>query len=79
MPPVVEQEIVTLVPEVVDVDPPDASCHPDYGPYCVPDIAGDLNCADLPYRVELTGQGDDYGLDRDGDGIGCESLPVFPG
>lgn len=52
-------------------------CHPSYDP-CVP-IASDVDCAggsgNGPVYVEgpITVIGnDEYGLDRDGDGTGCE-------
>ncbi len=49
------------------------SCHPSYRP-CLP-IVGDLNCPDVRAMgkapVSVVGY-DDYGLDRDNDGIGCE-------
>lgn len=35
-------------------------------------LSGDLDCADLPGPVRVTGA-DPHGLDRDGDGIGCEA------
>jgi micrococcal nuclease len=50
-----------------------SDCHPSYTP-CLP-IVGDLDCADVrsmgaaPVRVKGP---DDYRLDREGDGIGCE-------
>jgi micrococcal nuclease len=50
-----------------------SSCHPSYTP-CLP-IVGDLNCPDVRAMgkapVKVIGP-DDYNLDRDGDGIGCE-------
>ncbi len=57
---------------------PLGGCHPDYTP-CIPNEGVDLNCGDLTYQVRLTGDSDQYNLDQDGNGIGCESLPVFPG
>lgn len=45
-------------------------CEPGYIP-CVP-IARDINCNVLNFAVQVTGV-DVYGLDRDGDGIGCET------
>ena len=48
-------------------------CHPSYTP-CLP-IVGDLNCPDVRAmgKAPVTVIGpDDYNLDRDGDGIGCE-------
>ena len=49
------------------------SCNENYEP-CIPTSA-DLNCSDLSFQVVVTGQ-DVYQLDRDGDGLACESLPV---
>lgn len=46
-------------------------CHPDYSG-CVPDDGYDLDCDDIGHGVSVSG-GDEYGLDRDGDGYGCES------
>ncbi len=46
-------------------------CNPNYTP-CVPDVAGDLNCADIGHPVKVVGS-DPYNLDGDGDGSGCES------
>lgn len=50
-----------------------SSCHPSYSP-CLP-IVGDLNCPDVRAmgKAPVTVIGpDDYALDRDNDGIGCE-------
>jgi hypothetical protein len=49
-----------------------SGCEPGYSP-CLPRVA-DLNCSDIPDSkkpVRVTGN-DPYGLDRDGDGWGCE-------
>jgi endonuclease YncB( thermonuclease family) len=46
------------------------SCAPGYSP-CLA-ITDDLDCADVPGPVTVTGQ-DQYGLDRDGDGVGCDA------
>jgi len=48
------------------------TCDENYNP-CVPK-SEDINCSDLSNQVKVTGQ-DIYQLDRDGDGIACESLP----
>ena len=52
---------------------PVANCHPSYSP-CLP-IVADLNCPDVralgAAPVTVIGP-DDYRLDGDGDGIGCE-------
>ncbi len=47
-------------------------CEPGYSP-CLPRVA-DLNCDDIPSSktpVRVSGS-DPYGLDSDGDGVGCE-------
>ncbi|MCH9685731.1 MAG: hypothetical protein K0V04_30140 [Deltaproteobacteria bacterium] len=48
-------------------------CHPSYVP-CLP-VVGDLDCPDVvalgAAPVTVVGP-DEYGLDADGDGIGCE-------
>ena len=50
-----------------------SKCHPSYDP-CLP-IVGDLNCPEVRDMgiapVSVIGP-DDYGLDRDDDGLGCE-------
>ena len=48
-------------------------CSEAYTP-CVLE-AQDRNCADIGFKVTRTGYADPYGLDRDGDGVGCESYP----
>jgi hypothetical protein len=50
---------------------PFAQCDPNYSG-CVP-VAGDVDCADLDQAVQVTGR-DIYQLDRDSDGIACETL-----
>ena len=48
-------------------------CEPGYSP-CLPRVA-DLNCSDIPADkkpVRVTGS-DPYGLDRDHNGVGCQS------
>lgn len=49
---------------------PASTCHPSYDP-CLP-ITDDLDCGDIGQTVRVLGA-DDYRLDRDGDGLGCES------
>lgn len=49
----------------------DSRCHPSYRP-CVPSRTGDVDCGDLGFSVRVVGV-DVYRLDRDRDGIGCES------
>ncbi|MEZ5101965.1 MAG: thermonuclease family protein [Thermoleophilia bacterium] len=50
--------------------PPASGCHPSYRP-CVPDVPYDLDCADIGFTVRVVGY-DEYRLDGDGDGYGCE-------
>lgn len=49
---------------------PRAGCMPEYSP-CVP-VGPDLDCPEIAGPVTVTG-GDPFRLDRDGDGIGCDS------
>lgn len=49
---------------------PAEECHPNYEP-CLP-IVDDLDCPDIRMAIQVTGD-DPYRLDRDGNGIGCES------
>lgn len=58
---------------------PGSSCDPNYSGACVP-IASDVDCAGgsgngpayVSGPVRVVGN-DIYGLDRDGDGVGCDS------
>lgn len=52
-------------------DDSNGDCHPSYDP-CVPNVSYDLDCDDLSGPYSVTGA-DEYGLDADGDGQGCES------
>ena len=47
------------------------SCDPNYSP-CVPLSSSDLDCADIPFPVQVIGA-DPHGFDREGDGLGCEN------
>lgn len=47
------------------------NCNPNYTG-CVPNVSYDLNCKDVGYSVRVIGY-DQYNLDGDGDGYGCES------
>jgi hypothetical protein len=66
-------------PAPVEAAPVDNGCHPSYADECVP-FASDADCAagsgDGPAYVtgpvRVVGP-DDYGLDRDGDGIACDA------
>lgn len=48
-----------------------SNCDPNYSGVCIPKDSPDLDCADIGGPVRVTGS-DHHGLDRDGDGIGCE-------
>ena len=49
-----------------------ANCRPGYS-VCIPPDVGDVDCGELGATdIQVTGD-DPYGLDADGDGIGCES------
>lgn len=62
----------TSDPEDTDLAPGGDGCHPAYDP-CL-EIVGDLNCGDIRQAVTVKQIGvDPYGLDRDDDGVGCES------
>ena len=49
---------------------PPSGCHPSYTP-CVPSGRGDLDCDDIGGSVRVIGP-DEYRLDSDSDGVGCE-------
>jgi hypothetical protein len=60
--------------------PTKSSCDPNYAGACLKPNVSDYDCAggsgDGPYYVQgpITVVGNDhYGLDRDGDGVACES------
>lgn len=46
-------------------------CNPNYSG-CVENSSYDLDCSDIGFEVEVLDY-DEYGLDRDNDGYGCES------
>jgi hypothetical protein len=48
-------------------------CSAEYVGACVPDAGYDVNCPDLAESDFDSVGSDPYGLDRDGDGIACES------
>lgn len=54
-------------------EPPEAGggCDPNYTP-CIPAYPPDVNCGDIGITVQVIG-GDPHGLDRDNDGVACES------
>ena len=48
-------------------------CEPSYPTICLPPPPPDLDCPEIPYTDFLVVPPDAHGLDRDEDGIGCES------
>ncbi len=56
-------------PPPEETEPP-GDCEPGYDP-CVPPYPPDVDCSDVSGPVAVTGS-DPHGLDRDGDGVGCE-------
>lgn len=59
-----------------------ALCNGSYPDFCIPSKPPDLDCRDAPLlgRVDFRVDGrDPHGLDRDGNGVGCESGTTAPG
>lgn len=49
------------------------NCDPSYPDFCIPSPPPDLNCKDIPHKNFTVLPPDPHKLDRDKDGIGCES------
>lgn len=71
--------VAPTTPPTSPTAPSGAGCHPSYDP-CIADTGGDVDCAggsgNGPRYVEgpVTVRGDDeYDLDHDDNGVGCES------
>jgi hypothetical protein len=47
-------------------------CNPSYEGACVPDDGYDHDCPEVAHQVTIVGPDTDR-LDRDGNGLGCES------
>lgn len=58
-----------LVQQAPKTQEPASNCMTGYEP-CLP-VRGDMNCPEINHPVTVTGS-DPYGLDRDGDGVGCD-------
>lgn len=73
-----QEELAAQAAAAAEPEPVAASCHPSYDP-CLDPSASDYDCeggsGDGPmYTGSVTVKGgDDYGLDNDGDGTGCDS------
>ncbi len=59
-------------PSISLSDAPLDNCHPNYVGVCLP-VDNDVRCKDIPYKRFQWVNSDPYKLDRDGDGICCES------
>jgi hypothetical protein len=87
LPLVVKKEPATPTPTLSATNTPQPSLTPtnDGVPaYCTCIVPPDLDCGDFSTHYEaqacfdhcqILGYGDVYGLDGDGDGLACESLP----
>lgn len=53
---------------------PAVECDPSYPDVCIPPSPPDLDCRDIPHSDFMVRPPDPHGFDRDGDGIGCETL-----
>ena len=53
--------------------PPQSNCSPAYPTVCIPPAPPDLDCGEIPFRRFTVLSPDPHGLDRDRDGVGCES------
>lgn len=72
---------ILILPGIVRAE--GAICHPSYDGACVPMRKGDVDCAggvgngpnyvQGPFKVVGP---DEFGLDRDGDGVGCQPPEV---
>ena len=67
-------DVEILLPQPESLPLSRADCHPSYTPICLP-LDQDVDCSDIPVanrRFNVIGS-DVYRLDRDRDGIACES------
>lgn len=67
-----EQGMVPL-DEALAVTASDGNCDPSYPTVCIPPGPPDLDCGDIPYRRFEALPPDPHKLDRNQDGIACES------
>ncbi len=51
----------------------DDDCDPSYPDVCIAPAPPDLNCGDIPYKDIKVEGSDPHQLDREGDGVACES------
>ena len=53
-----------------------SACDTSYPDFCVTMFSANLTCMDIPHRNFTVLAPDTYGLDSDGDGLGCEDSSV---
>ena len=53
-----------------------SACDTSYPDFCVTTYSANLTCMDIPHRNFTVLGPDTYGLDSDGDGLGCENSNV---
>lgn len=77
-------QVTVTVTEVAQAPPPpaaapapepeaEAGCSPAYSGACVPARVGDVDCTELAAQDFASVGSDPYDLDRDDDGVACES------
>lgn len=54
----------------------DSNCHPSYIGVCIPPPLAQINCSDIQEKDFTVRGPDPHDLDRDGNGIGCESSTI---
>ena len=57
----------------IDATTDNEECDSSYPDTCIPSPPPDLNCGDISDKRFKVLPPDPHGLDRDGDGVGCES------
>lgn len=62
----------SVAEEPIEEPADDGGCNPSYEGACVPNDGFDHDCDEIGAAVDVVGPDTD-GLDRDGDGRGCES------
>ena len=75
-PPATATPIPIVVPTLQPLSAPAGDCHPSYPDFCIPAPPPALDCESptLVARTNVTVlPPDPHGLDRDGNGVGCES------
>ena len=66
-----DSQIIPPSPQSMHTNKP--VCDPSYPDFCIPSPPPDLNCGDISEKRFTVLPPDPHRLDRDKDGIGCES------